>query len=129
MITDLTPENYFDVLNEESSLHVIMCYGKNCTPCKVTMPMYEAVAEHFEKYEVDNVKFHRFHQWEPEYKEFVNTNGLKVVGVPTFRFYFMGEIVNENARSYTDATELKKHILEVAQVITDTVGSWRINAD
>jgi thiol-disulfide isomerase/thioredoxin len=124
MIVDLTPETYFNAVTVEGPLHVVMCYGVTCGPCKITMPHYELVAAHFAEHGVTNVKFYRFHQWQPEYKDFINDNGLQTKGVPTFRYYYMGEVVNEEPRSFNDPNDLKQHITSTMQAIESTMGSF-----
>jgi thiol-disulfide isomerase/thioredoxin len=114
MIVELTPETYFENVKKEGPLHLVMHYGATCGPCKATMPHYERVEAHFLEYNVTNVKFYKFHQWEPEYKEFIETNNLKTNGVPTFRYFYMGDIINEEVRSYVVPDELKR-------TITDTI--------
>lgn len=126
MIVDLTPETYFDAVKVEGPLHVVMCFGATCGPCKMTMPHYERVVEHFKEYNVTNVKFYRFHQWQPEYKDFINDNGLQTKGVPTFRYYYMGEVVNEEARSFTNPDDVKNHITSTMQAIESTMGSFSL---
>jgi thiol-disulfide isomerase/thioredoxin len=121
MIIELTPEKYFDYVKKEGPLHVVMHYGANCGPCKVTMPKYEQVEEHFVNFKVINVKFYKFHHWEQDYRSFIIDNKLDVNGVPTFRYFYMGDIVNEEARSFTDADQLKKHITDTIKAIEITM--------
>lgn len=128
MLVELTPETYFDSVTTEGPLHVVMCYGATCGPCKMTMPFYEAVAAHFELHNVTNVKFYRFHQWEQSYREFIDNNNLKTNGVPTFRYYYFGDVLNEEARSYNNADELKASIMEVVSGIEKTMGEFNLYA-
>ena len=74
MIIDLTPETFFEHINKEGPLHVVMHYGATCGPCKNTMPHYEILERHFLEYNFTNVKFYRFHQWQNEYKSFIEEN-------------------------------------------------------
>ena len=64
MIVNLTPETFFDNVNKEGPLHVIMHYGETCGPCKLTMPHYEILELHFREYNIKNVKFYKFHHWQ-----------------------------------------------------------------
>lgn len=121
MITELTPETYFESVNQEGPLHVVMHYGATCGPCKITMPYYEIVEAHFVEYKVSNVKFYKFHQWDTLYKEFIENNNLKTNGVPTFRYFYMGDIINEETRSFTEPNELKRHIMDTVKGIETTM--------
>lgn len=121
MIVDLTPENFFEYVTKEGPLHVVMHYGVNCGPCKMTMPHYEVVNAHFLEHNVTNVKFYKFHHWEQSYKEFIEINNLKTNGVPTFRYFYMGDIVNEDTRSFNDPNDLKKHIMDTIKAIEITI--------
>jgi thiol-disulfide isomerase/thioredoxin len=112
MIVDLTPDNFFDYVKREGPLHVVMHYGERCGPCKNTMPHYERVEAHFIDFNVTNIKFYKFHQWQQEYKEFIEQNNLQTKGVPTFRYFYMGEVINEEAKSFTAPDDLKKHIMD-----------------
>jgi hypothetical protein len=80
------------------------------------------VEQHFNAHGVTNVKFYWFHQWEDSYKPFIEENNLKVNGVPTFKYYYMGDIINEETRSYNDPNELKKSITETITAIQTTTG-------
>lgn len=120
MIVELTPDNFFTEVKIEGPLHVVMHYGVTCGPCKVTMPHYEVVMAHFEEYKVHNVKFYKFHQWEQSYKPFIEENNLKCGGVPTFKFFYMGEMINESTRSFTDPNELKNMIMDTVKAIEAT---------
>jgi thioredoxin 1 len=128
MIVDLTPETFFESVNKEGPLHVVMHYGETCGPCKATMPHYEILELHFKEYNVRNVKFYKFHQWQKEYKEFIEGNGLKVNGVPTFRYYYMGEKLHEVTASYKDPNDIKKVVMEVVAGIEQTIGSFDLYA-
>jgi thiol-disulfide isomerase/thioredoxin len=128
MIIELTPETYFEHVKKEGPLHVVMHFGVTCGPCKMTMPFYYAVETHFTQHNVTNVKFYLFHHWEESYKEFIEANNLKTAGVPTFRYFYMGDIINEETRSYNDADELKKSIMTVVQGIESTMGSFDLYA-
>lgn len=121
MILDLTPETFFEYVKKEGPLHVVMHYGVNCGPCKTTMPHYERVEKHFLEYNVTNVKFYKFHQWEQSYKEFIESNNLKTNGVPTFRYFYMGDIINEETRSFNNPDDLKKHIMDTVSAIESTM--------
>lgn len=121
MIIELTPETYFQYVKKEGPLHVIMHYGATCGPCKITMPHYEIVSSHFIEYNVTNVKFYRFHQWEPGYMQFIEENNLKTSGVPTFKYYYMGDLINEVTTSFSDPNVLKKHITDTIQAIETTI--------
>ena len=122
MIIELTPETFFTSINKEGPLHVVMHYGTTCGPCKITMPHYELVEAHFLEYNVTNVKFYRFHQWEDDYKQFIDEHNLKTSGVPTFRYFYMGEVINEETRSFNDSNELKRHIMDTVKGIETTMG-------
>jgi thiol-disulfide isomerase/thioredoxin len=128
MIVDLTPETFFENVNIEGPLHVVMHYGETCGPCKMTMPHYEILELHFKEYNVRNVKFYKFHQWEKEYKQFIEDNDLKTQGVPTFRYYYMGEKLHEVTASYKDPNDLKKVVMEVVAGIEQTMGSFDLYA-
>jgi hypothetical protein len=86
------------------------------------MPNYEIVDGHFTEYNVTNVKFYKFHQWQQEYKEFIEQNNLKTNGVPTFRYFYMGDVVNEQTKSFNDPNELKKNIMDTVKAIETTMG-------
>jgi thiol-disulfide isomerase/thioredoxin len=122
MIIELTPDIFFDNVKREGPLHVVMHYGETCGPCKMTIPHYEKVEAHFVEFKVTNVKFYKFHQWQKEYKEFIEQNNLKTNGVPTFRYFYMGDVINEEARSFGDADQLKKHITDTIKAIETTMG-------
>jgi thiol-disulfide isomerase/thioredoxin len=126
MIVDLTPDTYFDTVKIEGPLHVVMHYGETCGPCNLTKPYYQAVVDHFVDHKVTNVKFYRFHQWEQSYREFIDKNDLKLPGVPTLRFYFMGDFMNQYTRSYNDADELKKGIIDIIETIETTMGEFNL---
>ncbi len=128
MIIELTPETYLDSVYREGPLHVVMHYGETCGPCKITLPHYEIVEAHFLEHKVTNVKFYRFHQWNQSYKQFIEDNNLRTSGVPTFRYYYMGEVVNELTRSYTDPNELKKSITDTITAIQTTIGEFDLYA-
>lgn len=117
MIIELTPDNFFEYVHTEGPLHVVMHYGANCGPCKNTLPYYEKVEAHFVEFKVTNVKFYKFHQWEQSYSQFIESNNLKTKGVPTFRYFYMKDIINEDTRSFGDGDELKKHIMETIKGI------------
>ena len=121
MIIELTPENFFECVNKEGPLHVVMHYGITCGPCKVTLPHYEKVEAHFTEFKVTNVKFYKFHHWEESYKQFIEDNNLKTNGVPTFRYFYMGSAINQQTRSFNDADELKKSIMENVTAIEKTM--------
>ena len=128
MILDLTPDIYFDYVKTEGPLHVVMHFGIGCGPCSMTMPNYEAVAAHFEMYNVMNVRFYRFHQWEESYKSFIQENNLKTGGVPTFRYYYFGDVISDQVRSFNNADELKASIMEVVLGIEKTMGGFDLYA-
>lgn len=128
MIIELTPDNFFTEVKIEGPLHVVMHYGVTCGPCKVTMPHYEAVVQHYAEYSITNVKFYRFHQWEPTFKEFITENNLQTKGVPSFRYYYMGELVQEEARSFNDSNELKQHIVGVTTAVESMMGGFDLYA-
>jgi thiol-disulfide isomerase/thioredoxin len=128
MIIELTPETYFKHVKKEGPLHVVMHFGATCGPCKMTMPFYDAVEKHFLEHKVTNVRFYWFHQWEELYKSFIEENDLKVNGVPTFKYFYMGDVLNEETRSYNNADELKKSIMTVVQGIESTMGSFDLYA-
>lgn len=128
MITELTPETYFEHVKKEGPLHVVMHYGSTCGPCSRTRPHYEIVESHFLEHNVTNVKFYFFHQWDATYTEFINNNSLKVNGVPTFKYFYMGDFMKEDTRSYGDPNELKQHIMEVIQGIESTMGGFDLHA-
>lgn len=128
MIVDLTPETFFDSINQEGPLHVVMHYGVTCGPCKVTIPHYEILVQHFANYNIKNVKFYKFHHWEADYKQFIEENNLKTNGVPTFRYYYMGEKLHEVTASYNDPNDMKKVVMEVIQGIEQTMGSFDLYA-
>jgi thiol-disulfide isomerase/thioredoxin len=121
MIIELTPETFFEHVKKEGPLHVVMHYGSTCNPCKITMPHYERVEEHFLEFKVTNVKFYRFHQWEESYKEFIENNNLKTNGVPTFKYFYMGDVINEETRSFNNPDELKRHITDTIKAIEKTM--------
>ena len=122
MIMELTPETYFEHVKKEGPLHVVMHYGATCGPCKSTIPHYAMVEEHFRAHNVTNVKFYWFHHWESAYVEFINSNNLQVNGVPTFKYFYMGEVINEQTRSYNDPNDIKKSITETITAIQTTIG-------
>jgi len=128
MIIQLTPETFFESVNTEGPLHVVMHYGETCGPCKKTMPNYELLVNHFVEYNITNVKFYRFHQWEKEYKDFIKEKELKVNGVPTFKFYYYGEKLHEVTASYSDPNLIKKMILEVVDMIEKNMGGFSFYA-
>jgi hypothetical protein len=127
MITELTPETYFEHVKKEGPLHVVMHYGATCGPCKRTIPNYSTVETHFLEYNVTNVKFYWFHQWQPEYAEFIANNNLSVNGVPTFKYFYMGDFMKEDTRSYDDPNELKKDIMDVVKGIESTMGVFNLH--
>lgn len=128
MIVELTPETYFEHVKKEGPLHVVMHFGATCGPCKMTMPFYDAVESHFVQHNVTNVKFYWFHHWEETYKQFIDENNLRTSGVPTFKYFYMGDVINEETRSYNNADELKKSIMTVVQGIESTMGSFDLYA-
>lgn len=128
MLIELVPDTYLNHIRHDGPLHVVMHYGATCGPCKVTMPQYEAVVAHFELYNISNIKFYRFHQWEPSYKEFIEQNNLNTNGVPTFRYFYMGDVINEETLSFNDANVLKKHIMNTVAGIESTMGSFDLYA-
>ena len=125
MIIELTPETFFEHVNKEGPLHVVMHYGITCGPCKMTMPHYEILANHFLEHNFTNVKFYRFHQWENDYREFIKEHNLKTNGVPTFRYYYYGDILNEVTSAYSDPNDMKKVIVEVIRGIEATMGEFQ----
>jgi thiol-disulfide isomerase/thioredoxin len=124
MIIDLTPETFFEHINKEGPLHVVMHYGATCGPCKNTMPFYEILEQHFLEHNFTNVKFYRFHHWEPEYRQFIDDNNLQTNGVPTFRYYYYGERLHEVTSGYSDPNVMKQVIVEVIKGIESTMGEF-----
>lgn len=124
MIIDLTPDTFFESIRKEGPLHIVMHYGETCGPCKKTMPFYELLAQHFIEHNFTNIKFYKFHQWEPGYREWIKENGLLANGVPTFRYYYYGEKLHEVTASYTDANPMKDIIVEVVRGIEATTGGF-----
>lgn len=130
MVIELTPETFFEAVHTEGPMHVVMHYGATCGPCKSTMPVYETVVQHFIDYGRGNrVKFYKFHQWEPEYKPFIEEKKLGTSGVPTFRFYYFGEEIESITAGFGDANELKKRIMEVSFAINSTMGGFDLDKD
>ena len=121
MIVDLSPETYFQYLNDEANLHVVLCYGETCGPCKITLPHYEDVAKHFYDYGITKVRFYKFHQWQPEYKPFIAQHKLDVPGVPTIRAYFYGDVLWEKTAVFQDPNALKAEIVQVIEGIQKTM--------
>lgn len=117
MIVELTPETFFENVHVNGPLHVVMHYGQMCGPCKATLPHYEVVMSHFKEYKVTNVKFYKFHQWEQSYTQFIEENNLKCNGVPTFKLFYMGEMINEETKSYNDPNEIKNMIMSNIKAI------------
>jgi thiol-disulfide isomerase/thioredoxin len=128
MIIELTPETYFEHVRFEGPLHVVMHYGATCGPCKMTMPTYNIVVDHFAEHNVTNVKFYRFHHWEAAYTEFINNNNLQTNGVPTFKYFYMGDVIKEDTHSYNDPNVLKQDIVTAVKAIESTMGGFEINA-
>jgi thiol-disulfide isomerase/thioredoxin len=128
MIVELTPETFFENVHREGPLHMVMHYGATCGPCKITMPHYMALVQHFEEYNIRNVKFYTFHHWQKEYKQFIDDNNLKTNGVPTFRYYYMGEKLHEVTSSYKDPNDMKKVVMDVIAGIEQTMGSFDLYA-
>lgn len=129
MIVELTPETYFEHVHREGPLHVVMHYGSTCGPCKSTMPNYEIVDNHFIEYKVTNVKFYRFHHWEQSYRPFIEENNLTVAGVPTFKYFYFGGLLNEETKAFTQhPDELKQHIMEIVKGIEVTMGGFDLYA-
>lgn len=128
MIIELTPDNYFEHVHTHGPLHVVMHFGATCGPCKKTMPNYMLVEEHFLRHNVTNVKFYWFHHWEESYKPFIEENNLKTNGIPCFKYYYMGELINEESRSFNAPDELKAHIMNNVTAIHDTMGGFNIYA-
>lgn len=126
MILELTPETYFENISVEGPLHVVMHYGATCGPCKRTIPIYDAVETHFVQHKVTNVKFYWFHQWQPEYKQFIEENKLKVDGVPTFKYFYFGELLTQRTQSFDDADVLKQSIIEVIRLIESQFGEFNL---
>lgn len=127
MIVELTPDTYFQYVHRAGPLHVVMHYGATCGPCKRTMPLYEMLDNHFLQHNFTNVKFYKFHQWETAYKTFIEESNLKVSGVPTFRYYYMGEILHEVTSGYNDPNIMKAVIADVVKGIESTMGGFPIN--
>jgi len=126
MIIDLTPETFFEHINKEGPLHVIMHYGEKCGPCKNTMPHYQIMVDHFEQYNIKNILFYKFHQWDTNYKQFIEENNLKVNGVPTFRYYYYGETINTITASYNDPNDIKKAVLNEVSTIETNIGAFNL---
>jgi hypothetical protein len=91
------------------------------------MPHYELLESHFLHYNVTNVKFYKFHHWEQSYKQFIENNKLTTNGVPTFKYFYMGDIINEETRSYNNPDELKGSIMAVVAGIESTMGSFNLH--
>jgi hypothetical protein len=128
MIVELTPENYFAHVHTHGPLHVVMHYGATCGPCKITLPNYSLVEEHFVRHNVTNVKFYWFHHWEPSYRPFIDEFNLKVSGVPSFKYFYMGDLINEESRSFNNPNEIKAHIMNTVSAIHNTIGDFNIYA-
>lgn len=126
MITELTPETYFPTVEIPNRLSVVMHYGATCGPCKGTMPHYEAVADHFNQYAIHKVQFFRFHHWEKDYKQFIEDRNLHTPGVPTFKFFFLGETVEEITRPFNNPDVIKKVILTVVEAVDKTMGGFKL---
>jgi len=129
MIIKLTPETYFEHVNREGPLHVVMHYGVTCGPCQMTMPFYEAVVQHFVQHNVTNVKFYRFHHWEPTYKPFIEQHNLSSKGIPSFKYFYFGGIITENVRSFNNPDDLKKSIMDSVRAIETTMGEFDLYAN
>ena len=126
MIIELTPETYFEFSHAESTLNVVMHYGTTCTPCKITMPNYELVEQHFNDYgKADRVKFYRFDHW--NHKPFISENGLDAAGVPTFKYYYGKDLIEQVTKSYTDPNVIKQQIIDVVQAINLTMGEFSLD--
>lgn len=129
MIVELTPETYFEHIKKEGPLHIVMHYGETCGPCRATMPNYETIEAHFTEHRVTNVKFYKFNHWEESYKPFIQENDLVTRGVPTFKYYYLGELLNQDTKSFTqDPNELKEHIMETVKAIEVTMGGFDLYA-
>lgn len=126
MIVELTPTTYFSAVSPDGVLSVVMHYGSTCGPCKGTMPHFEAVAAHFADYGIQKVKFFLFHHWENEYQTFINENNLQTKGVPTFKFFYAGEMIEEKTRSFNNADAIKATIISVVEAIDKTMGGFRL---
>lgn len=129
MIVELTPDTYFDHVHKHGPLHVVMHFGATCGPCKITMPTYSLVEEHFVRHNVTNVRFYWFHHWEQSYREFIDQHKLNVQGVPAFKYYYAGELINEESRSFNNPDELKAHIMSNASAIDSTMGGFDLYAN
>jgi hypothetical protein len=88
------------------------------------MPFYEILEQHFLEHNFTNVKFYRFHHWEPEYRQFIDDNNLQTNGVPTFRYYYYGEKLHEVTSGYSDPNVMKQVIVEVIKGIESTMGEF-----
>jgi len=122
MIVRLTPEIFWPSLQEPDRLHIVFHYGETCGPCKVTRQAYQDLVQHFYDHGIRKVLFYDFHQWQPEYKPFIQEHNLKVPGVPTFRAYFMGELLWERTAGFTDANLLKAEIVPLIESLQKTMG-------
>lgn len=123
---ELVPDTLFEYVNKEGPLHVVMYYGATCGPCKVTLPHYELLYNHFVEHNITNIKFYKFHAWEQDFQEFINKNNLRPRGVPCFRYYYNGELVAEDVAVYNDANILKKKVLDVCDAIHVTMGGFSL---
>ena len=121
MIIELTPEIFFEQINKEGPLHVVMHYGATCGPCKATMPHYILLEKHFEEYNIKNVKFYTFHQWQKEYKQFIEDNNLKTKLEQVQRDYDMVKQNYDRVTAYENniITRLKYEIKKLSRDILE----------
>jgi thiol-disulfide isomerase/thioredoxin len=95
-IIDLTPSNFNRVIRDPTKTAFVMYYANWCEICKNTMPIVEQLAKYYES--TERVVIGRMDV--DENQEWLEANGLKIEGVPTFYLYPRGRKDKEKGWEY-----------------------------
>jgi dUTP pyrophosphatase len=91
MVTEITMEEMqAGGPSSEVLTHVLMFYGSTCGPCKATMPHYEELSNSY-----DNIEFYKIDAWNPQEQKDYCKNTWGVEGVPHFKIFHRGQVVNQ----------------------------------
>ena len=111
MVTDITMENMQPGgMPEDDDMHIVMFFSPKCSPCKATMPHYEAVSDAFEDRGA-KIQFHRINASAPEEQAKFCREVWGIDAYPIFKIFFRGEVIHEKRGGGNEET-LKEFIVE-----------------
>lgn len=121
MVTEIGVSEVTEVVSQtDGFLRVLMFYGATCGPCKMTMPHYEKLTEFFDSKHA-NILFFKMNAWEPQ-ENFTYCNDVwNLNGVPNFKAFYNGEVINEKIGG-GDEQMLKEFVIDSIYVIFNKFG-------